>query len=166
MSFDKSGTVVSHLTCREIQAPLVSALIQGFAEELGEDRALHIARKVIREDAARSGQSLAEEYRDRSLETLLRVVREVWAAEGTMEVENVRLTDHSLAFDVTRCGYADLYERLGLRGMGCVLSCERDFPFMDGFNPGIRLDRSRTIMEGAESCDFRYRTNADNGPAK
>ena len=68
MSSDESRTVVSHLTCRQIQAPLVSALIQGFAEELGEDRALDIARKVIREDAVRSGRSLAEEYSDRSLE--------------------------------------------------------------------------------------------------
>ncbi len=161
MTSDKSSPPVSHLTCREIQAPLVSALIQGFAEELGEDRVLEITRKVIRKDAARSGQRLAEEYSDRSLETLLKVVQEVWAAEGTMEIENVRLTAESLEFDVTRCGYAELYERLGLRSLGCVLSCERDFPFMDGFNPGIRLERSQTIMEGAESCDFRYRTGTE-----
>lgn len=163
MSAHESSTVVSHLTCRQIQAPLVSALIQGFSEELGEERALGIARKVIRADAIRSGRALADRYSDGSLRTLLRVVQEVWAADGTMDVENVRLSGDTLEFDVTRCGYAELYERLGLRSLGCVLSCERDFSFMDGFNPEIRLQRTRTIMEGGRSCDFRYRTRPGEG---
>ena len=147
----------SHLACREIQAPLVSALIQGFAREFGEDDALAIAREVIREDAIQSGRSLAERFSGNSLETLLKIVQEVWAEDGTMEVSNINISDRTLDFDVTSCRYAEMYKRLGIQGLGCLLSCSRDSPFLDGFNPEMELVRTKTIMEGADHCDFRYR---------
>jgi hypothetical protein len=157
MNSKKPGPNISHLSCREAQAPLVSALIQGFAEARGEEEALAVAAEVIRGDAIRSGRSLAEAFSGNSLETLHQLVREVWAADGTMEIANVDLTGETLSFDVTACGYAEMYERLGLRKLGCLLSCDRDFPFLQGFNPDIELQRTRTIMEGADHCDFRYR---------
>ena len=156
---DHQGKIpaISHLSCREIQAPLVSALIHAYGRKFGEIEALEVAREVIREDAIASGESLAEKYSGNSLEVLLRVVQEVWGEDGTMEIDNLRMTEETLEFDVTSCGYARLYERLGLQEMGCVLSCHRDFPFMEGFNPGIELRRTMTLMEGADHCDFRYR---------
>ena len=36
------------------------------------------------------------------------------------------------------------------------VSCCRDEPFARGFNQNLRLVRTKTIMEGAEHCDFRY----------
>jgi len=157
MAGEKQDPNLSHLSCREAQAPLVSALIEGFVQAMGREEALEVAREVIREDAIKAGRSLAEAHSDNSLETLLRIVQEVWAADGTMEVANVELTREKLDFDVTACGYATMYERSGLRERGCLLSCERDFPFMDGFNPDFELERTQTIMEGADHCDFRYR---------
>ena len=118
--------------------------------------ALAVAKEVIRKDAIESGRQLGERFSGDSLETLLEIVERVWAEDGTMEITNVELTDRSLRFDVIACGYAELYKRLGIRDLGCVLSCDRDFAFMDGFNPAIRLHRTQTIMEGADHCDFRY----------
>ena len=156
MDHEKNEPAISHLSCREIQAPLVSALIHAYERKFGETEALEVAKEVIRKDAIASGESLAEKYSGNSLEVLLRVVEEVWGEEGTMEIDNIRMSDQTLEFDVTSCGYARLYERLGLRELGSVLSCDRDFPFMDGFNPGIELRRTQTLMEGADHCDFRY----------
>ena len=150
------SATISHLARREAQAPLVSSLIDAYAKRFGKEEALEVAREVIRADAARSGRELAERFGGSSLETLLDVVREVWAEDGTMEVADVRLSDRALAFDVTRCGYAAMYRRLGLQELGGLMSCDRDFPFQDGFNPDIRLTRTKTIMEGADCCDFRY----------
>jgi len=150
-------TDISHLLCREIQAPLVSALIQGFVREIGENKALTIAQAVIREDAVLSGKALAEEYSGNSLEVLLKIVEEVWAKDETMEIKHIKITEQTLQFDVTSCGYAKMYERLGIQELGCLLSCSRDVPFMEGFNPEFELIRTQTIMEGAEYCDFRYK---------
>ena len=66
-------------------------------------------------------------------------------------------SDEMLSFNVTRCRYAELYESLGFREFGTSFSCARDFALIEGFNPDIALERTRTIMEGADHCDFRYR---------
>ncbi len=147
---------ISHILCREIQAPLVSALIKGYADEIGEEKAHAIARMVITEDAIDSGRNLAQKFSGNSLKELRRVIEEVWAKDNTMEISNLLEDKNSLNFDVTHCGYAEMYKRLGISELGELLSCSRDFVFMEGFNPDIKLTRTKTIMEGADICDFRY----------
>jgi hypothetical protein len=68
----------------------------------------------------------------------------------------IKENQNELAFDVPFCGYAAMYEKMGIKELGCVLSCIRDFYFLEGFNPEIKLKRTKTIMEGADYCDFRY----------
>jgi len=79
-------------------------------------------------------------------------VKDVWAKDGTLNIKMIKETDRELFFDVTYCGYARIYEK-----MGPVLSCIRDFSFITGFNPQIELNRTQTIMEGAKYCDFRFK---------
>ncbi len=157
MNSEDNYVKISHLMRREIQAPLISALIKEFSEEFGQEKTYAIAKRIICEDAAQSGKILSEKYSGNSLNVLLKIVEEIWAEDGTMNIENVSLSQDSLSFDVTRCGYADLYEALGIKEIGTLLSCCRDFAFQDGFNPEIELIRTKTIMEGDEICDFCYR---------
>lgn len=156
MKTEEHKPEISHLQVREIQAPLVSALLKGFIEEIGQEKTFEIASKVIKEDAILSGKKLADAYSGNSLEVMLRIVQEVWAKDETMKIENVSIDEHTLNFDVTRCRYAELYQKLGIQNLGHLMSCSRDFPFMDGFNPKIKLTRTKTIMEGHAICDFHY----------
>ena len=152
----KAPCEVSHLLRREIQAPIAAALIRGYAEALGKDRALEIAAAAVSADAMAAGRAAAAGPGGGSLIQLERLVREVWSAGDAMSVRFLQSTDRALYFDVTRCGYAELYERLGMRELGFCLSCSRDEPFARGFNPHLKLLRTRTIMQGAPSCDFRF----------
>ena len=56
----------------------------------------------------------------------------------------------------TRCRYAEMYRSLGIAEVGALLSCNRDFSLVEGFNPDIALTRTQTIMQGASHCDFRF----------
>ena len=158
MEKSERKAAITHLMCREIQAPIVSALIKGFAKEFGPEKTYSVAEKIICKDAVSAGKKLSEKYSGNSLNELLKIVEEVWAKDDTMEIKNLRLGPTCLQFDVTRCGYAEMYERLGIKELGSILSCCRDFAFMDGFNPEIQLVRTKTIMEGDDICDFCYKT--------
>ena len=68
----------------------------------------------------------------------------------------IKETDSELFCDVTHCGYAHMYKKMGIKDMGSTLSCVRDFAFLEGFNPQIEVTRTQTIMEGAKYCDFRF----------
>jgi len=148
---------ITHQKLREIQAPLVSSLIYGFAGEIGYEKARKIAGKVISEDAIASGKKMAQEYEGNTLTELSKIVKEVWGNEGAIEIKMIKETDNELFFDVTYCGYAQMYEKMGITDLGSTLSCVRDFSFLKGFNPQIELKRTQTIMEGAKYCDFRFK---------
>ena len=65
-----------------------------------------------------------------------------------------------LAFDVTRCRYAEFWQDMGLANIGYQVHCRRDFAMIHGFNPEIELTRTQTRMQGAGHCDFRFRKKA------
>jgi hypothetical protein len=147
---------ITHLMRREIQAPIVSSLVKAFADKIGYDNAMEIVRQVVREDAILSGRTLADKYKGNTLRELSKIVNEVWANDKAMKIKIIKEDEDELYFKVISCKYADMYEKLGIKELGCILSCSRDFSFMEGFNPEIELIRIKTIMGGSECCDFRY----------
>jgi hypothetical protein len=48
--------------------------------------------------------------------------------------------------------------------VGALLSCNRDFSLVEGFNPAVKLTRTQTVMEGASHCDFRFELRPKNAP--
>lgn len=148
--------MISHVKKREIQAPVVTAIINEFIKELGREETLRILARAIEKDAIKSGKELAENYRGNSLRELALLIRDVWCDDGAMEIDILKESDTEFHFNVLSCKYAELYKEINEMGLGKCLSCNRDFPFNKGFNPQITLERSKTIMEGEDICDFRY----------
>lgn len=152
---------VGILTRREIEARILAPVIDALAREFPRQRVIEIVRDVIVDIARRQGRGLAESD-DRSL-TAFAATLGPWQKDDAMRLEVLEQSDTQLAFDVTRCRYAEMYRALGIAELGRVLSCNRDAALIEGFNPEISLARSQTIMQGASCCDFRYRNTTDRG---
>ena len=153
---DQPTLEISHLQRREIQAPIAACLIRGFARVMGQDKAMEVATAAVQADAVMAGKILAEKHGGNSMKELGHVVREVWAEDDAMTISILEETEQNLSFDVTRCRYAELYEKAEMKELGFCLSCCRDEPFTKGFNPRMKLLRSQTIMQGSSLCDFRF----------
>ena len=145
---------VGVLRRREIEARLVAPLLHRLAEAYG-DGVYEVAREVIVDIAREQGASLAEQGGDDSLPSFAAGLA-AWSADGALESELVELSDDTFAFDVTRCRYAEMYRALGMEELGATLSCDRDGSLIEGFNPNVEFRRTRTIMGGADRCDFRF----------
>jgi hypothetical protein len=144
------------LTRREIEARLLGPVIKAFAEEFGRERTLAVMERVILAAARESGVQLAKLLGGNTLVHFAKGM-EMWTQDDALEIEVVAQNGREYSFDVHRCQYAEMYRELGIPELGTLLSCNRDFALMQGFNPQITLTRTRTIMEGADHCDFRYR---------
>ena len=149
---------------REIEARIVGPLIQAFAAELGQERAITILRRVIVELARQGGAELARSLGEHSLEAFSRTL-DRWCENGALEIELLEQSPERLSFNVVRCRYAEMYRALGLGELGTSLSCQRDFALAEGFSPEIRLVRTQTLMEGAPFCDFRFQNRGEDEPA-
>ncbi|MCB9134293.1 MAG: L-2-amino-thiazoline-4-carboxylic acid hydrolase [Anaerolineales bacterium] len=145
---------------REIEARILAPFVDALAEEFDRDRVVAILRDTVIRVARTQGAELARQLDDDSLPAF-REILPAWQKDDAMEFEILDQVPDRLAFNVTRCRYAELYRMLGIPELGAVLSCNRDYSLIEGFNPAIELTRTQTLMEGAAYCDFRYGMRED-----
>ena len=143
------------LTRREIEARIAGPLIKAFIKETGEERGLEIVEEVIVSLAKESGEMLRTFVGGDSLEDFAKGMP-LWSQDDAVMYDLVEITPEKIAMNVTRCRYAEMYKELGMADQGFTLSCARDFAMVEGFNPEIKLERTQTLMEGADHCDFRF----------
>jgi hypothetical protein len=144
------------LTRREIEARLLVPLLEALGQEFGREEVLDVTRRTIVEVARRQGAELAQSMGGCTLAHLAASL-ENWKKDDALQIEVLEQSEECFSFNVTRCRYAELYRSLGISELGKLLSCNRDGALIEGFNPGVKLERTQTIMGGAEFCDFRYR---------
>lgn len=140
---------------REVEARIVAPLVEALAAEFGRERVLAIVRRTIIEIARGQGAQLAAQMGDNSL-TAFRESLAAWTKDDALELEVLEQSDDRLAFNVTHCRYAEMYRALGVPDLGALLSCNRDFALIEGFNGDVTLTRTQTLLQGAACCDFRY----------
>lgn len=146
---------VGLLNRREIEARLLYPLLEALSVEIDRECVREIAHKVIQEIARQQGAQLAGSVDANDLEHFA-AAQETWKKDNAIQTEVLELTRKKFSFNVFRCRYAEMYQHLGIPELGKMLSCDRDFAFIEGFNPNIQLCRTQTIMEGADICDFRF----------
>ncbi|GAB4333460.1 MAG: L-2-amino-thiazoline-4-carboxylic acid hydrolase [Candidatus Abyssubacteria bacterium] len=146
---------VGLLTRREIEARIAGPLLQAFIEQFGREPTLKAAEKVIASLARESGAMLAQLLGGNTMQHFADGTA-FWGQGGALEYEVLEANSTRISLNVTRCKFAEMYDQLGMRDLGYLLSCGRDFAMIEGFNPKITLTRSRTIMQGDPFCDFRF----------
>ncbi len=146
---------------RRIEANIIKPIFEEMVARLGKEQAAEILGAAIVRDAIDQGAAYAAGVDGETTLAGFHALLPQWKANGALEVEMLEESDTAVNYNVTRCKYAEMYKEMGLAEIGHLLSCGRDGTFCTGYNPKIKLDRSRTIMQGAEHCDFRYRWEED-----
>jgi hypothetical protein len=160
MMTSEDEVAISHLQRRKIEGRVLIPFIAACREKFGDGDTRELVLAAVRRLAADDGARWAETY-GTSMSSLGRVVEELWAGGGGMEVDLLGQAEKRLDFNVTRCKYAEFYQDLGLAELGSLIHCSRDHAMVAGFNSDVELTRTQTIMEGASCCDFRFRKKAE-----
>jgi ubiquinone biosynthesis protein len=71
------------------------------------------------------------------------------------DMVDVAAAANVVAFDVRRCPVAEYFEAQGLSQVCVDAWCSLDVPLAKKW--GARLERTGTLAQGAERCDFRWR---------
>jgi hypothetical protein len=141
----------------KIQAQVLVPLVKALQTELGEARANALVRKALGDSYRRLSEQWARSRPDRNLGQAMASALKTYAADGALDYRVREQSDEAYAFDVTRCSYAEFYKELGEPELGFLLVCSADFAVAEGLGADIKLERTQTIMQGADHCDFRYR---------
>ena len=152
---DNLNAKIGVLTRREVEARILAPMLDAIGEAFGRERVLQVMRETIVKIAKKQGAELAGFMGGVTFQHFADSLR-FWTMDDALGIDVIEQTEEVFSFNVTRCRYAELYEKLGIRELGTALSCARDYALIEGFNPDVSLKRTQTIMEGAPHCDFRY----------
>jgi L-2-amino-thiazoline-4-carboxylic acid hydrolase len=140
---------------REIEARILMPVLEALGARFGREPVFEAARQVIIDVARAQGRELAGRMGGDSL-THFATALEDWKKGDAYRMDVLEQTEQKFSFNVTRCRYAEMYRALGIPEVGALLSCNRDFSLVEGFNPAVKLTRTQTVMQGASHCDFRF----------
>jgi hypothetical protein len=147
---------IGHLQKRKIEAGVLIPFIAACREKFGEAATREAVAATIRGLAAAEGTKWAGRFGS-DVAGLRQLAETVWGSGGGLDIEVLDQTEDRLAFNVTRCRYAEFFKELGLTDLGSLIHCSRDHAMVAGFNDDLELTRSQTIMQGGSCCDFRFR---------
>ncbi len=153
---DTLNARIGVLTRREVEARILAPIIDALGDAFGREAVIAVVRDAIIRIAQEQGAQLAATMDGDDLPAFADSLR-FWTQDNALELEVLAQDGERFDFNVTRCRYAELYRSLGIPELGAVLSCNRDWALIQGFNPDIDLERTQTLMQGAAFCDFRYR---------
>lgn len=155
MKKNSENKELNRIEKRAVEALAIVPVIRAVSQRIGRDEALAILKEVNQQEAFQRGQNMMRIEGQNGIDELVNEVAS-WGEGGIWEMDVLEQTSTTYFFNVFRCPYYEKYRELGLDEFGVEFSCCRDEPFARGFNPQLKLVRSRTIMEGADYCDFRY----------
>lgn len=141
---------------REIEALMVKPFLDAFEKELGHEKTYEIVEKVIAEIAFEQGKDYAVVLGGNGIDALMGQA-ESWSSNDALDMQMYVENETDCYSPVKRCAYVDMYERIGMKELGKVLSCLRDEFFYQGFNPEMEMCRSKTLMDGGDCCDFCFK---------
>ena len=146
---------------RRIEAGVLVPLIRAFQAKFGEEVVNQLVSETIVEIARAGGA----EQRERSNVQTVADMRSRFGtsgpiSEGSLIVDLVPGDEAHFGFNVTTCRFVEMYESMGARDLGHLLSCGRDFASFAAMAPNLQFDRTQTRMQGASHCDFRYSSAA------
>ncbi|MEM7129710.1 MAG: L-2-amino-thiazoline-4-carboxylic acid hydrolase [Chloroflexota bacterium] len=153
---DTLNARIGVLTRRETEARILAPVLEALGDHFGREEVIKIVRDTIIRVAQEQGGELAKQMGGDSMDHFADSLQ-YWTQDSALEIDVLEKNDETFSFNVTRCRYAELYKALGIADLGAVLSCNRDYALIEGFNGDVKLSRTQTIMQGASHCDFRYK---------
>lgn len=158
---------LSNFDLRAVQAQVIRPIYNEMVKVLGKEKTHEILKKAIQTSAREEAAAFAAQEPNgktsmRSFIDLYNKRYKNWSSDCGLDVEVLRSDDKHLDFNVTRCGYVELYNKIGLGHLTELLACNRDGTFCEGYDPHIKLKRTETIPQGSSRCTFRYRYESDD----
>jgi hypothetical protein len=129
--------------------------MKALAAEIGNEKFIRMLQETTSERARKgmAGRSVAK--RDLA----------AWAAgmrspsplyQHALVYEIVEDTAQAFEFRISQCLWAKAFREENAADIGYASICHPDFAVASGFNPKLKLIRTKTLMQGHDCCNHRY----------
>ena len=132
-------------------------LAKQMAEEMGSDDLIDLLKKASSDAMAIRARDFSLQVPNNDLNTFAEQMRRPGPLyENALVYEIVEDTERAFEVRITECLWAKTFRESGASDIGYACICHPDFAFAETFNPGMRLIRTRTLMQGHSFCNHRW----------
>ena len=113
--------------------------------------------KIAGSDAGRQwGQSLAQSLENNDMISLAKGIKEDELYKNVLEYKIVEETKEAFEIKYTECLWAKTFREVDASDIGYAALCYSDYEFTRAFNPGMKMIRPKTLMQGDDCCNCRF----------
>jgi L-2-amino-thiazoline-4-carboxylic acid hydrolase len=132
-------------------------LLRGVEKEMGSEKFVTLVKRIIDEDTEKGFAEFAKKAGRNDLAAFTGRFRQKGGLfDKTLTFEIVEDTPKAFEVKVTECLWAKTYRDANAADLGYLLSCYGDYASARGFNPKMRMIRTKTLMQGDAFCNHRY----------
>jgi hypothetical protein len=130
-------------------------VLKALENELGKEKLIAVLKKNTSKKWLKRGQEQAKEIGDNSLAAYVKQFRPP-SYQNVLTHEIVEDTDTAFQIKVTECIWAKTFIDAGMEEYGYAHICYGDYSWAKGFNPNMKMERDKTLMQGNDCCNHRY----------
>lgn len=124
--------------------------------ELGDKELIRMLKIYSANNGRQVGERQASNAPDTSFQTFVKTFRPPRYA-NTLTHEIVEDTEKAFQLRVTECLWATTFRSAGVDGeIGHAAICNMDYYWPTAFNPNLKMERDKTLMQGHDHCNHRY----------
>ena len=132
-------------------------LLRGLEREIGSEKLTAMLKRIIDDLAGKQAAEQAKKLGRNDLAAFTQELREPNSFfQNLLTFEIIEDTPQALETRVTECLWAKTYREANAGDLGYVLTCYGDYAAAQGFNPKMRMIRTKTLMKGDDFCNHRY----------
>ena len=135
----------------------LTSMLENLRNEFPDSDFIAALRRAGSRGGEQYGRDMAAGVPQADLRTFTQWAREpdrFWQHVLTFEV--IEDVENALEVKVTECLWARTFRSNDAADIGYALVCHPDFTICRGFNPKIRMERTKTLMQGHDCCNHRW----------
>jgi hypothetical protein len=127
------------------------------AEKIGKEKFIELFKESAAEAAAEMMAGMAKNFPKRDLAAFsLSMKNPDPVFKHALTFEIVEDSAKAFAVKIKECLWAKTFREADAADIGYAAICHGDFAMAKAFNPHIRMERTKTLMEGHDHCNHRW----------
>jgi hypothetical protein len=131
--------------------------MEKFAEYMGREELIGMLKRAV-DDINRDKKPNLEAI---SVKDFVSPILESEYFKYRLDLKVLELSDEVCQMKITNCLWAKTFRDMNAGDIGYANTCHGDFSGATAFNPKLRMERTKTLMEGHDCCNHRYIWNGE-----
>ena len=140
---------------REKYSPSVT-LARELEKTLGREKAHKIIKEAYEREATQWAAEAGKRVGIKNFQDFLAYIKKIYGSPYWSHVLTYTLKEapSEYRFTCTECLNAKVLRDMGAEDLGYIMLCNTDFASTTAFHPKLRLERTKTLMQGDDCCNF------------